>query len=185
MAKPSAKLHPLPRNAPRTMHPSLCWYDAQLIASAAAAYMGSRDHPICRNPSLMQVSAALCIAQPQNSHARLPVSGKPGSWEGSSRETLKEKSMPNDVIDTSKGVWHLAEEKSPLLCRTKRTGEFPDPDPLASASKPSCHACPPPGRSCSWGIHSAKDRVLDAIGCHRMLVMRGVLPIKRCRGKHM
>lgn len=129
----------------------------------------------------MQVSAALCIAQPQNSHTRRPVSGKPGSWEGSGRETLKEKSMPNDVIDTSKGVWHLAKDNSPLLCRTKRTGEFPDPDPLA------CHKTILPRLSAAWQILVMGDLLCSgqSPGCHRRLVVKeGVLPIGRCGGKH-
>lgn len=186
MANSSAKLCPRPKNAPRTIHTSLRWYDAQCSGSVwQNAYMGSGDGPICRNPSPTQVSAALCVAQHQNSHARLPVGGKPGPREGSSRETLKGKSMPNGVIDTSKGVWHLAEENSPSLCRTKRRGALSDPDPLACFKTTLPCLFTLPGRSWLWGIHSAQDRVLDAIGCCRMPAVReGALPIKGCRGEH-
>lgn len=164
----SAKLHPLPRNAPGDHAPKpvleRCAVHSQRSSSSLwpRACTGSRDGPVCRNPRPAQVSAALCVAQPPNSHAKLPVSGKPGSWEGSSGETLREESMPDDVTDTPKGAWHLAEENSPLLCRTTRTGEFPDPDLLACLET----ILPRLSTAWSWGIHPAQDRVLDSVGCH-------------------
>lgn len=86
------------------------------------------------------------------------------------------------MIDTSKGVWHLAEENSSLLCRTKCKEVFPDPNTVTYLK--SILLC----LSTAWqvlviGGSNIQDGVLDAIVCHRMLVMRGgILPIKRCRG---